>query len=75
MATATQNKASKTRQLTICHKAFQRAYNGYATFPIIKLTGKWLKDSGFKGGQVIDVVCYDGRLVITIAKEQRFEHV
>ena len=61
------------RKMTICNKGFAREKGQYVFFPIISLTGKWLQQHGFKGGQVIDISCEEGKLVITIAKEQRFE--
>ncbi len=59
-----------------CYHRQQRSCKGkgqYVFFPIISLTGKWLQQHGIEGGQVIDVTCHEGKLVITIAKEQRFE--
>ncbi|WP_338082128.1 SymE family type I addiction module toxin [Elizabethkingia meningoseptica] len=37
------------------------------------LTGKWLKESGFKVGQVVDIHYKTNKLVITIAETQRFD--
>lgn len=71
---ATQEQAAKTartRQMTICNKGYARESGRYVFFPIISLCGKWLKEHGFKSGQVIDIACEDCKLVITIAKEQR----
>ena len=67
----TRKKSSK-RQMTICSKAFERV-GGYVQFPIIILSGKWLRESGFKIGQVIDIHYHSGKLTITIAQEQRFD--
>jgi len=66
---------ANTRQLTICGKSFIREHvnGGYAYFPFINLCGKWLQDTGFKIGHVVDIAHEDGKLTITIAKEQRFE--
>lgn len=60
--------------MTICNKYFRRE-KGNAIFPDIRLCGKWLMESGFKGGHVIDIRCEDRKLVITLAEEQRFEHL
>jgi len=65
----------KKRQMTICSKSFARKENCYVYFPEIHLRGKWLQESGFKSGQVIDIACEDGKLIITIAKEQRFNDI
>jgi hypothetical protein len=64
-----------TRRLTICNKAYARKKGRYVSFPIISLNGKWLQQTGFRGGQVIDIACEECRLIITLAKEQRFENV
>lgn len=69
---AANNKPSK-RQMTICSKAFGRVRGCYVQFPIITLSGKWLRESGFKIGQVIDIHYDSGKLIITIAQEQRFD--
>jgi len=65
-------KATKTRRITICRTGFARQ-SGYAFFPVINLMGKWLQDSGFRSGLVVDIAYSAGKLVITIAKEQRLE--
>lgn len=67
-------RATRTRQMTICRKGFARGHQRYVFFPIISLSGKWLRGCGFKPGQVVNIACEDSRLVITIAKEQRFGH-
>ncbi|MFC0182474.1 Toxin SymE, type I toxin-antitoxin system [Pseudarcicella hirudinis] len=66
-------KAAKTRRMTICNKGFARENGRYVFFPIISLSGKWLKEQGFKSGQMIDIVCEDSKLIITIVEEQRLE--
>lgn len=67
--------AARTRQVTICNKYFARVKNKYVCFPELILRGKWLKESGFRAGHVVDIACEDCKLVITIAKEQRFEDI
>ena len=62
----------KTRRITICSKSFVRASRSYVSFPDIRLCGKWLEEAGFRSGHVIDICCERGRLVITLAREQRF---
>jgi len=67
-----QATGTSLRQITLCNKSFKRAKNLYVVFPELHLKGKWLAESGFRAGHVVDIVCNQGRLVITIAKEQRF---
>ncbi|HIC8645973.1 SymE family type I addiction module toxin [Elizabethkingia meningoseptica] len=66
-------KKPSKRQMTICRKTFSRECTDYVSFPIITLTGKWLKESGFKVGQVVDIHYKTNKLVITIAETQRFD--
>lgn len=66
---------TETRRMTICNKGFIRRSGRYVFFPIISLSGKWLKEVGFKSGQVIDITCEDRKLIITLSKEQRFENM
>lgn len=76
---ATKDKTAntlKTRQMTICNKGFVRENGRYVQFPLITLSGKWLKEHGFKAGQVIDIAYEEEcKLVITIAELQRFEGI
>lgn len=73
------NEAIKnnTRKMTVCNKGFPRQRGRqYVSFPDdIRLCGKWLLESGFKGGHIIDIVCKNRRLIITLAEEQRFENI
>lgn len=64
-----------TRHITVMSKGFARRSGIYAFFPDIHLRGKWLEEAGFKSGQAVEVVCEEGRLVITRAKEQGFENI
>lgn len=60
--------------MTICSKAFNGVYSTTATFfSVLRLCGKWLRDSGFKIGHVVEIACEKDRLTITIAKEQKYE--
>ena len=68
-------KAPKTRKMTVCNKGFARQGQYNAVFPSISLSGKWLQESGFKAGHVIDIACENCKLVITLAKEQRFDGI
>jgi len=67
--------AAAIRRMTICNKAFARNGGQYVFFPMILLSGKWLREVGFKSGQVIEVTCEDRKLVITLSSEQRFDRV
>lgn len=66
-------KALSKRQMTFCSKRFSRENGKYVQFPTLTLTGKWLKESGFKIGQVVDIQYKKTQLIITVAEEQRFE--
>jgi len=67
----TRSKARQTRRLTICSKGFERlSGRRYVFFPTLNLSGKWLQDSGFKIGHVVNISCEDGRLTITLSEEQ-----
>ena len=59
--------------MTLCSKTFARMNNRYVQFPELRLQGKWMEDSGFRSGHVVDVTYGEGKIIITIAKEQRFE--
>ncbi len=62
------------RRMTVCRYAFWGVNSRTATtLPALRLAGKWLQDSGFKPGHVVDIACEKGRLTITIAKEQKYE--
>ena len=66
-------KGLSKRQMTFCSKTFRRENGRYVKFPTLTLTGKWLKESGFKVGQVVDIQCKNTQLIITVADKQRFE--
>lgn len=73
---ASKNKKTQAllkRQMTLCRKTNTRVNGKNAHFPIVTLTGKWFQEAGFKIGHVIDIQPQSGKLIITIAKEQRFE--
>lgn len=51
-------KIVSVRNLTVSHKAFERAYRRLVFFPEIRLAGKWLLECGFEpGDKVIATVC------------------
>lgn len=73
---APDNKKSQTRTITVCSKAFERANKErYALFPVLSLSGKWLQDSGFKIGHVVNIACEEGRLIITLSEKQPYVDV
>ncbi|MCT3898611.1 type I addiction module toxin, SymE family [Elizabethkingia anophelis] len=55
--------------MTICRKCSASG----VSYPVILLHGKWLKETGFKIGHVIDVQYKKTKLIITIAENQRFK--
>lgn len=48
------------------------SYRIYKHYPSLHLSGKWLQENGFMIGQVVDILCEDNMLLITVAEEQRF---
>lgn len=52
------------RKLTVSYRFQNRAYQQMVMIPEIKLTGKWLKKSGFEEGQPIKVIVEDKKLII-----------
>jgi hypothetical protein len=66
-------KAICIRRLTVCSKTYGRPSGRYfVPLPILSLSGKWLQDTGFKIGHIVDIVCEAGKLTITLANEQRY---
>lgn len=60
--------------MTVCRYAFWGINSRTATsFPALRLAGKWLQDSGFNPGHVVEIACEKGRLIFTNAKEQKYE--
>ncbi|MFT3747213.1 MAG: SymE family type I addiction module toxin [Agriterribacter sp.] len=64
------------RRITVCTKTSSRSTGQRAVqFPTLSLYGKWLQDTGFEIGHVVDIICEQGKLTITIAKEQRYKEL
>jgi hypothetical protein len=63
---------TKTRRMTVCNKSFERQTSNNVHFPVIRLCGKWLQDSGFRAGHTIDITCEDDKIIITKSASQRF---
>jgi len=60
------------RRITVYSQTFSRESRPASIrFPKLHLCGKWLQDTGFKIGQVVDIACETGKLIITIAQEQK----
>jgi toxic protein SymE len=59
------------RRLKVYQKYFSRAYYKFKFFPEIRLCGKWLRDIGFKSGQIVIVRHEKNKIVITL--EEKFE--
>ncbi len=61
------------RRITVYSQTFSRESRPTAIrFPKLHLCGKWLQDTGFKIGQVVDIACETGKLIITIAQKQKY---
>lgn len=52
------------RQLTVSYKFQNRSFNQLVKAPEIKLSGKWLKESGFEEGQRVKVIVQDKKIII-----------
>ena len=57
-------KMTKERKLTVGYKFQNRAFSQMVMMPEIKLTGKWLRESGFEEGQQVKVIVQEKKLVI-----------
>lgn len=66
-------KQFKKRKLTVSKNYVIRGNGNTTIVPIVTLKGKWFEASGFKAGHLIEIDCVgNGKLVITLAKKQRF---
>ena len=54
------------RRVKVCGKSFPRDFNRYVSFPEIRLSGKWLLDTGFSCGQTVTVKHSRNKIIITI---------
>lgn len=54
------------RQLKVYAKSFPRDLNKYVSFPEIRLSGKWLLDTGFFSGQSVTIRHSKNKIIITI---------
>ncbi len=52
------------RRIKVQEKHISRAYQQYSVFPEIRLSGKWLQDSGFTAGQTVTILHEKNRIVI-----------
>jgi len=61
---------NKTRELTILRK-HRPIEDGrcYTHDPDLRLCGKWLRETGFRSGQIVAVKCYDRKLIIEPIRE------
>jgi len=60
-------KQKNIRQLKI-YKKFINQSNKISVVPEIRLSGKWLKEYGFKQGDSISVVCETEEIIIRLKK-------
>lgn len=58
------------RKLTVSYKFQNRAYQQMVMIPEIRLTGKWLKKSGFDEGLKVNVVVEEKKLIITLDENE-----
>jgi len=58
------------RKMRICNRHFARSHGNYAVFPEIRLSGRWLEDSGFEAGQYIHIAYRQHEIVITLVPEE-----
>lgn len=58
------------RKLTVSYKFQNRAYQQMVIIPEIRLTGKWLKKSGFGEGQKVNVIVEKKKLIITLDENE-----
>ncbi len=49
--------------MTVCNFGGNRSI-GIETFSELRLRGKWLKEAGFEGGQVVTIECNPRELII-----------
>ena len=54
----------------ICERAGYYHTSYYRLVPQIRLQGSWLAQLGFEEGDAINVQCNDGKLVITLQREE-----
>lgn len=57
-----------SRTLKVYSKYFQRRYGKHVNLPYIRLTGRWLEESGFKIGEYVRVANESNRIIITKVK-------
>jgi hypothetical protein len=58
------------RKLTVSYRYVNRAYQELVMIPEIRLTGKWLKKSGFGEGQKVNVMVEEKKLIITLDENE-----
>ncbi len=63
------NHLSGKRKLKVYPKAFPRANHNIVFFPEIRLSGKWLQDTGFDFGQEVTIQHEKDKIVIIPADQ------
>jgi len=58
---------SKERKIKVGYKYHDRAYRQSLILPEIKLSGKWLHESGFIQGQEIRIIVENQKLIVVPA--------
>jgi hypothetical protein len=59
----------KERKLTICRKYGRQEPGKLPYHPVLYLGGEWLRDTGFESGQIVNITCIRGKLIITPATD------
>ncbi|MCL1665122.1 type I toxin-antitoxin system SymE family toxin [Elizabethkingia ursingii] len=60
------DKLLEIRRITVCRKILEKRNNFGGYNPLITLTGKWLWESGFRGGDKLALKVYKKRIIIEI---------
>jgi len=69
---ATTSPTMKARQLTVSSRISSAPFTNLC-YPQLRLSGRWLEQSGFESGQQVIVTCRKNELVITLAEEPVIE--
>lgn len=54
-------------------KVISQSGHNYKATPTIMLKGQWLKELGFDIGDYVSITCENGKLVITLNQDQRYQ--
>ena len=70
------DSSENTKAGNRCLKVYYGSHHGskYSRHPVIRLSGKYLRDFGFKIGDTIEVKLSDGRIEISKAITEKAPH-